>query len=180
MVGDSDSSPPTASDSHVCHKPAQQGLMLNWKRVHTHTHTNSDCASWCKNLIFGKLRPQTSNVVVRFCDLRLQAGWISHLWVLLVHTLHLFQSIAKREVLFWKCEHWLRKFLSCATLLISRRALRRAVIFLLTFSPLVLRLMEIFGYLVNLSLQPLLPLLWRKVREVFCRRQLHKHKDCTQ
>lgn len=44
---------------------------------------------------------------------------------------------------------------------------------LIMLSPLVLCLLQIFVDVINLSLQPLLPLLRRKVREIFCSRQLH-------
>lgn len=45
-------------------------------------------------------------------------------------------------------------------------------------SPLVLRLLQVSGDVLNLSLKPLLPLLRRKVREIFCSRRLNTHR-CT-
>lgn len=47
------------------------------------------------NLIFGELSLQTQYILSSFCDLRLQTGGVSHLWILLVHTLHLLQCIAE-------------------------------------------------------------------------------------
>lgn len=49
----------------------------------------------CDNLIFGELPPQTAYVLGSFCDLRLQAGGVSHLWTLLVHPLHLLQCFTE-------------------------------------------------------------------------------------
>lgn len=54
-----------------------------------------------------------------------------------------------------------------------------SVIVLPTLSPLVLCLLQIFVDIVNLRLQPLLPLLRRKVRVIFCRSLLHKHTHTT-
>ena len=49
-----------------------------------------------KDLIFGEFPSQASDVVGRFLDLGLQAGRVSHLGGLLVHTLHLLQSLTAR------------------------------------------------------------------------------------
>lgn len=49
----------------------------------------------CDNLIFGELPPQTAYVLGSFCDLRLQAGGVSHLWILFIHTLHLLQCVTE-------------------------------------------------------------------------------------
>lgn len=52
-------------------------------------------AIMCDYLIFGELPLQAAYVLGSFCDLRLQAGGVSHLWVLLVHPLHLLQCFTE-------------------------------------------------------------------------------------
>lgn len=44
-------------------------------------------------------------------------------------------------------------------------------------SPLVLRLLKLFVDVINLRLELLLPLLWREVREILCRRRLQTHRQ---
>lgn len=86
-----DSSPPTASDSHDCNEEEIEFLkteMMN--KVYLHM-----CVCVCVNLIFGELPPQAPYVLGSLCDLRLQTGGVSHLRILLVHTLHLLQCVTE-------------------------------------------------------------------------------------
>lgn len=49
------------------------------------------------NLVFGKLSPQAARVLGHFQDPRFQTGGVSHLWILLVHTLHLLQGFTDKS-----------------------------------------------------------------------------------
>jgi len=106
-----DSSPPTASASHVCNEPAIDVKTC----THTHTHTllwsvvhallARRCVCSRDDLIFGELPPQAADVLGGFWDLRLQTGGVSHLRALLVHPLHLLQRLAEGET-GYRLETW--------------------------------------------------------------------------
>lgn len=54
----------------------------------------SNITEVCKHLIFFELSSESGDVVSGLCDLRLKAGRVSELRVLLINTLHLLQSLA--------------------------------------------------------------------------------------
>lgn len=118
-----DSSPPTASDNHVWNKAGRDvNTYTRTLPVFNHTSLCKAAVCVCINLMLGELSPQTADVLASFWDLRLQAGWVSQLWILLVHTLHLLQRVTevRSGLLFRKWKPPLRTFLLTANK--SRRA----------------------------------------------------------
>lgn len=94
LTGNGDSSPPRASESHVCQEHENMKVHENCPKIQ---YSISLHMSVCDNLVFGELSPQAAHVLGHFQDPRFQTGGVSHLWILLVHTLHLLQGFTENS-----------------------------------------------------------------------------------